>query len=451
MTYPNVVPPMAHTAPTADVVVYREGNKAIAVDAKTKIKIASSTDHAEVIQAAIDSLSSEGGMIHIKEGVYIINNKITLRSGVRLIGSGWLYGADARAFLTPNGTVLEIETNNDYGIEVPDKSTSIYISDMQLRARSTSGNIGLMRIGKGASEIFIERTDFAQGVPDTPALIIANSGGNISVIRDCVFSGMDENENIAGNGIYLGQDIGADHVDIYDCNFFFMKNYGINMDGGINNITIRRCHLGFGFPYDARLIRIVTYGTSVTIDNLYLEIGDPTQRTTSLIYVDFYGTLYMRNITIGYSLSDQNYENWSSLIILYHVSAGLIERVVRCINFARSASVGQHEGFFNLPSSVKAFSINPTRTGIATFSGDGTTTDFLIGEHGLSPTIDDPSKVIVKVTPASPDAIAASPCVGYLSDEEPDGVYESVRVKFASAPASGTDNVKVTWKVEYIG
>jgi len=65
--------------------------------------------------------------------------------------------------------------------------------------------------------------------------------------------------------------------------------------------------------------------------------------------------------------------------------------------------------------------------------------------------VDDPSKVIVKCTPASPDAIAASPVVCYLSDEDGDGVYESIRAKFASAPASGTDNVKVVWEVEYIG
>ena len=90
-------------------------------------------------------------------------------------------------------------------------------------------------------------------------------------------------------------------------------------------------------------------------------------------------------------------------------------------------------------------------SGVATLSGDGSTTDFLIGEHGLSPTIDDPSKVVVKCTPASADAIAASPLVCYLSDENSDGNYESIRVKFSSAPPSGTDNVKVAWEVEYIG
>jgi len=90
-------------------------------------------------------------------------------------------------------------------------------------------------------------------------------------------------------------------------------------------------------------------------------------------------------------------------------------------------------------------------SGVAILSGDGSTSDFLIGSHGLSPSITDPSKVVVKCTPASPDAIAASPLVCYLSDENADGKYESIRVKFSSAPPSGTDNVKVAWEVEYIG
>jgi len=38
--------------------------------------------------------------------------------------------------------------------------------------------------------------------------------------------------------------------------------------------------------------------------------------------------------------------------------------------------------------------------------------------------------------------------VYYLSDEDGDGVYESIRAKFANAPISGTDNVKIRWLVK---
>ena len=83
-------------------------------------------------------------------------------------------------------------------------------------------------------------------------------------------------------------------------------------------------------------------------------------------------------------------------------------------------------------------------SGTATFSGDGSTTDFLIGDHGLAVT--DPNRIVVKVTPISTDAIAASPCVGYVDPND----NTKIRVKFASAPASGTDNVKIAWKAEVI-
>ena len=83
-------------------------------------------------------------------------------------------------------------------------------------------------------------------------------------------------------------------------------------------------------------------------------------------------------------------------------------------------------------------------SGTATFSGDGTTTDFEIGAHGL--VITDPSKIAVKVTPVSSDAIAASPCVGYVDPAD----NTKIRVKFASAPASGSGNVKIVWYAEVI-
>ncbi|RLF93482.1 hypothetical protein DRN52_06425 [Thermococci archaeon] len=83
-------------------------------------------------------------------------------------------------------------------------------------------------------------------------------------------------------------------------------------------------------------------------------------------------------------------------------------------------------------------------SGTATFSGDGTTTDFEIGAHGLVTT--DPSKIAVKITPVSSDAIAASPCVGYVDPAD----NTKIRVKFASAPASGSNNVQIVWHAEVI-
>jgi len=87
-------------------------------------------------------------------------------------------------------------------------------------------------------------------------------------------------------------------------------------------------------------------------------------------------------------------------------------------------------------------------SGTATFSGDGVVTDFLIGSHGLAENPTERSRIHVGITPVSGDAVAASPCVGYVSDEDADGEYESIRVKFSTAPALGTDNVGVRWSAE---
>jgi len=87
-------------------------------------------------------------------------------------------------------------------------------------------------------------------------------------------------------------------------------------------------------------------------------------------------------------------------------------------------------------------------SGIVEISGTGVDNDFLIGAHGLARRPSDPSEIFAEGTPASTDAINASPCEVYASDEDADGNYESLRVRFASNPISGTNNVVVRWKAE---
>jgi len=89
---------------------------------------------------------------------------------------------------------------------------------------------------------------------------------------------------------------------------------------------------------------------------------------------------------------------------------------------------------------INSLTIKDENSGTQTFDGDGATKDFLIGAHGLA--ITDPSKIVVKVTPVSQDAIDASPCIGYVDTSD----NSKIRVKFDSAPASGSDNVKITWE-----
>ena len=68
----------------ADVIIYRDGDYAIAVDTKTKETILKSKDHAEVIQTGIDNLPYNGVMY--LDGEFKITSPITVKSNIRLFG-----------------------------------------------------------------------------------------------------------------------------------------------------------------------------------------------------------------------------------------------------------------------------------------------------------------------------------------------------------------------------
>ena len=72
-------------------------------------------------------------------------------------------------------------------------------------------------------------------------------------------------------------------------------------------------------------------------------------------------------------------------------------------------------------------------SGTATFSGDGTTTQFSIA-HGL---VKAPSKVLV--TPMTVDAASDF----YVTADD-----TNIYINYKSAPPSGTDNLKFSWYAE---
>ena len=114
------------------------------------------------------------------------------------------------------------------------------------------------------------------------------------------------------------------------------------------------------------------------------------------------------------------------------------------INAPSLNAVQESGNIFRGNTNDPVFGTKYRNSGSKTFDGDGSTTDFSIGAHGLVTT--DPSKIAVKITPASSDAIAASPCVGYVDPAD----NTKIRVKFSSAPASGANNVKIVWYAEVI-
>lgn len=84
----------------------------------------------------------------------------------------------------------------------------------------------------------------------------------------------------------------------------------------------------------------------------------------------------------------------------------------------------------------------------STFSGDGTATVFTVSAHNLAENPADRTRIKAYASTQSADADAAAPVSAYPADPDGDGNYEGLKIVFASAPASGTDNVKVKWYAE---
>jgi len=80
---------------------------------------------------------------------------------------------------------------------------------------------------------------------------------------------------------------------------------------------------------------------------------------------------------------------------------------------------------------------------VASVTLDGTTTDYLLTTHDLSILSSDRTMYEVECTPASQASINVSPIQCYVSDEDGDGKYESIRVKLNNPGTSGLSAVFV--------
>ena len=186
------------------------------------------------------------------------------------------------------------------------------------------------------------------------------------------------------------------------------------------------------------------YGVYVKRENVLIEgnvIYNNSQSSSNT-----YDGIYIRALKTKV-INNNLYDDQDSPTQRYHIYVywGDSEIVGNTFGAAASGAYSVRGDSPVKPALIK-FNIGYTteNSGTATFDGDGTTTDFSIGAHGLAVT--DPSRIVVKVSPVSADAIAASPCVGYVDPAD----NTKIRVKFASAPASGSGNVKIVWEAQVV-
>jgi len=425
-------------------------------------------DDAEVIQSAVNIT----GRILIKSGVYILDKPITLPSNTCLEGEGWdtilkakdgftgsiIYNKD---WTNGNENIIlrnfQLDGNKancpdeDYGILLDNVTNGlvekVFVHDIKLHGvvcRNGQHNYIINCIAKNN-----DRDGFKIGDPSAPTYYglimgctVENCGDTGLIIKSSPYSSIIGSiSKKCKHGIILDgetptQDL---HVSVVDCITSENRNHGIFVHPEVKDFVISGC-ISEKNQFDGMYIQ-GTHGViigcisknnnmsseALTYDGIKLDGATRILIMDCLIYRDDPDS--NQQWAIREFSGDEDYNVFIGNVMYGHLQGGGKKGIViKGTNSVAKYNIGH-------------VTENP---GTATFSGDGSTTDFLIGDHGLA--ITDPNKIIVKVTPISADAIAASPCVSYVDPND----NTKIRVKFASAPASGTDNVKIIWEAQVV-
>jgi len=425
----------------ASYIIFKDGDYICAKNGETGKIDFRDTDAATVIQQAIDALPEYsypygGGHIHIKYGVYEITKKIIVDKPLWLTGEGRYARTVLKAADGLNDRLLEVYLEGEnYWTE---------IEKMWLE-----GNKGNQSAGDYLLYIYggypILRDLYVMRAYKTGIYVNAQDFHFYNVFSE--FNGehgwriaCNQNGQLYSCTAWENEDSGiiisGKRWSIVNCRIMknkggTYKNAGLYVLEGENGQIIggyvceNQC-TGIDL-YNAKHIQIVgvmVRDNSQEANNTYDGIKIRGNSNHNVITgCTVFNTLTNKQ---RYGIAEQDTADYNFILgnIVYSNAAGEITTV------GTNTIVKHNTGYVT------------ENSGTATFSGDGSTTDFEISAHGLAVT--DPEKIVVKVTPISDDAIAASPCVGYVDPTD----NTKIRVKFASAPASGADNVKIKWLAE---
>jgi len=497
----------------ASVIVFREGNYAVAVDGKTKEVLARSTDHTEVIQKALGSLTPNRTW---KETVVLMSDfevtGIEVPSYTRLVILGKIKLKD-----NANATVIDTE---QFATEVEivagivdgnkdNQNPSGEIYGIRLNAATNSAVIGTKVINAHYDGVIVAG-GFRNKVIGVHAEGCGHNGvafwaGDRDTYRGHLGIGITARNN-ALEGVGLGDVNGVVLLGLQTSG----NSKGVAVDGGVDIVILG--HRSEGDEYGAFIAGInITYngfkiknsisrgiiikaasdgalpdgiklavgdvegsqGHGIDIwDSKLVEIDNVTVKGSAMHGLSVVGSQKLHEIRVRNSMFIDN----GSAGIRIGATDSKISKVVLRGVVSRGNKYGVYVGDNtemdelviedcdlrdNTDEAIHWYATVATKiirrnrgfvtenSGVAVFSGDGSTTEFTVGAgHGLSVSPSDPSRLLIVCTPVSPDAMAASPLVCYPEDADADGKYETIKVKFASAPASGTNNVKVRWEAK---
>jgi hypothetical protein len=397
-----------------------------AKDGSTGRIIAEGSDHASVIQAAIDSL--DAGIVLVRKGTYNVARPILLKPWVQLVGEGYA------------ATVLRAAADMDYVVKITaDAGGGIEYSGVRnLRVHGnrdyyTAGGI----LVKNCWDVFVDADVFA-------------TKGNAAV-------------RVEGNP--WASFIFSDHLNIHD-----FSGRGLEIFGEVNGVHISRCMIRYGTgstsgcepmyigdlpgtahsPWQIQIDWLETENNNFThrIDggNTRMRIGFWYGDTDHQVYIPSTGQIEIDYLYYGFKVSQLGlnidsgaYVTGKAWLLGYaanvtpstalHLDGGSVLDLDYL--YFWNGSIDVVTGSTLRSRSGNKLTIN---SGVATFSGDESTTQFAI-PHGLIWT---PTRILV--TPGSSDAQGT---FHVTADEQ------NIYVNYASPPPAGTNNVVLYWYAEF--
>jgi len=371
----------------ADVIVYRDGDYAVAVDNKGNT-IARSTDHAEVIQAAIDYLNSKSRYTSLLlTSMFEIDVPIELYNYQKIFGYGW--GTGLKASTNFSGRALITNKGYDNGWEI----MHVRIENIELNGNGVTNGIDIQLYASVIKGCYIHNySDYGIRLPKETGednWIIENyitnhenndAGTGIehefghvhiafNIIRDTatgIFS-VGHNKIIYANSIY-GTPV---CISVKNARLMYITKNMLNPSPGGLGIVVQPVLIG-GYIETYKIVDNLIYGDYYT--GIKLQ-GDSTYRIEN---VEIIGNSFeaQPSTTRGYHI-EAHYSDAvikHNRFIIYPEASGIIETI---LNDNSNLIIKDNEGY------------KTENAGVAILSAGSTSVTV---NHGL---VSAPSKVLI--------------------------------------------------------
>ena len=275
-----------YTSPVASVIVYREGDYAVAKVWNEQYgrwsRIAKSTDHASVIQTAIDNAEQHG--IIVLHGEFTIDKSITISKALTIYGGKLIrdtsVGSSAHNFFTVGGGVGESIINGPAivrGVYFDGNERNITSTYTEAAGAPVHTGITIRKIDKVIIEnctfvdmareaIWIKTVENTSGVIDHEEIIIKNN--YFENVAYGITAESYKKVVVVGNivkGINSNGDPSANR------SYFFSPNYLDCIETVISNNVIDG-EVPSGYPYAGSYGRsAVNFGGGLTIENIVIS------------------------------------------------------------------------------------------------------------------------------------------------------------------------------------